>query len=135
VHVHDLERTGQRGPIRGVESRDPRISTRERHAIELGGMTRGDSHAVEVARGLEVSMGKHATQRAGLLGRKLLHDDDVCVAVMDQIRKGLGIGPAVHQIPGKDAQMGTHPASDLPNANLSTDQRRNLSKKAARVAA
>ncbi len=106
--------------MRGFESRDPRISKRERHAVELDRMTRDDSHAGEVPRGFEATMGKRATQRAGLLGRKLLHGDEVGVAAPDQIHKGLGIGPAVHQISGKDAQMRSHPASDLPTANHST---------------
>jgi hypothetical protein len=86
-------------------------------------MAQGDPHAGKIQRGLESPMRQHATQRAGLLGRKFLHDDDVGATAPNQIREGLGIGSSIHQISGKNAKMRSHFICDQPPAALSTDRR------------
>jgi hypothetical protein len=122
MDVHDLEPACQRGPVRGIESRDPRVSIREHHAIEFRRVAQGDPHAGEVARGLETPMGQHATQRASLLGREFLRDDDVRTAASNQIRKRFGISEPIHQISRKNAKMRSHFVCDQPPVAFSTNR-------------
>ena len=77
VEVQHLERARELRPAAGLDPGHPRRTRRQRQRGHLAGLAQRDSHAGVIDGRLELAVGQHLGDRAGLVRRQLLDGADV----------------------------------------------------------